>query len=254
MFVNDIFAVVALVTQVSNGVAVGTASGFFYARNDRLFLVTNRHVVTGGNGIAPPDILRLRLHKSMTDLTTNVDFDVPLTHDGKRTWHDHPRYQLNQSDVAVIELDRGVLKGGYYIKALSAQNFLPANFVMQPGEDVMVIGFPRGLSDTKHNLALIRSALVSSAYGVPFNGQPYFIIDANLHPGTSGSPVLTRPKNAWNDQAGNTNFLTGAPIYFLGIHSGTLSVRVGSATEALGLAQVWYGNLIEEIVDSFSSR
>jgi len=113
----------------------------------------------------------------------------------------------------------------------------------------MVIGFPRGLSDSKHNLPLVRNALVSSAYGINFEEAPMFLVDANLHPGMSGSPVLTKPKNIWPDRQGNTNMLTGSPTYFLGVFSATLSVKVSATQEeALGLGAVWYAKLIEDII------
>ena len=67
----------------------------------------------------------------------------------------------------------------------------------------------------------------------------------------SGSHVLTKPKNIWPDRAGNTNMLTGSPSYFLGVFSATLSLKVSATQEeALGLGAVWYGKLIEEIIDS----
>lgn len=118
----------------------------------------------------------------------------------------------------------------------------------------MVIGFPRGVSDTVHNLPLIRNAIVASAYGVPFDGNPVFLIDANLHPGMSGSPALTKPKNIWQDNKGNTDILTGSPIYFLGVHSATLSVMLPSGQEPLGLGSVWYGRVIEEIIPGIKAR
>jgi hypothetical protein len=78
-----------------------------------------------------------------------------------------------------------------------------------------------------------------------------FLVDSNLHPGMSSSPVMTRPKNMWADKKGNTNVLTGSPTYFVGIFSATLSVNVtATQQEALGLGAVWYARLIEEIIAS----
>ncbi|MGH9339895.1 MAG: hypothetical protein ACRD1R_09995 [Acidobacteriota bacterium] len=141
-------------------------------------------------------------------------------------------------DIAVVTLDQS-FTSGIFIKAIALSNFLPERFVMNPGEDVMVIGFPRGLSDSVHNLPLVRNALVSSANSVNVGGFPTFLVDANLHPGMSGSPVLTKPKNIWPDREGNTNILTGSPVYFLGVFSATLSVNLSAnQQEALGLGQV----------------
>jgi S1-C subfamily serine protease len=67
MSFQNVVPSVSLITMLRGGASVGTATGFFYKRGDRLFLVTNDHVCTGkGNdpAIPPslPDTLRLRLH------------------------------------------------------------------------------------------------------------------------------------------------------------------------------------------------
>lgn len=252
--INEILAVVALILQIQNGQEVGTATGFFYIKNEVVYLVTNRHVVLDESKKIKPEILRVKLHTNPADISKNVDLDIPLYINGVTKWHVHNDYARRLIDIAVVEIDPKKLKTGYFFKALSASNFLPKKYVIQPGEDVMVIGFPRGLSDSKHNLPLVRNAMISSAYGIDFQGSPFFLVDANLHPGMSGSPVITKPKNAWPDDKGNIDFLTGSPMYFLGVHSATLGIILPTGEEPLGLGTVWYGYLIEEIVDSFVKK
>lgn len=237
--------------MIQAGKPVGTATGFFYTKSNALYFVTNRHVVVEESKGVRTDILRVRLHTDPSDLTKNVDRDIALYKNGEALWHIHKDYAKRAIDIAVIELDANSFTNGVHIRALSASNFLPEEFLINPGEDVMVIGFPRGLSDSTHNLPLVRSALISSAYGIEFGGSPMFLVDANLHPGMSGSPVMTRPKNVWSDKKGNTNMLTGSPMYFLGIFSATVSVNLSATQqEALGLGTVWYAKLIEEIIGS----
>jgi len=249
--VNELLFVVALVTIFQSGQSVGSATGFFNVKNDVLYFVTNRHVVIDDAKGLEPDALRLRLHSDPGDLTRNVERTIALYRGGKARWHVHRNYPKVPIDVAVIELDQKEITTGALLKALGRSDFLPEKFVINPGEDIMVIGFPRGVSDSKHNLPLIRNALVSSAYGVNFEGAPVFLVNANLHPGMSGSPVLTKPKNIWPDKDGNTNMMTGSPTYFLGVFSATLSFRVtATQEEALGLWTVWYAELIEQIIDS----
>jgi S1-C subfamily serine protease len=252
--INEILAVVILIIQIQSGQTVGTATGFFYIRNDVVYLVTNRHVILDEEKGIKPDTLRVKLHEDPKDMTKNVDFDIPLYSDDSVKWHMHSDYKTKKIDVAVIEIDQGALRAGHFIKGLSSSNFLPKEYVIQPGEDVMVIGFPRGFSDSTHNLPLVRNAMISSAYGVDFQGSPFFLIDANLHPGMSGSPVITKPKNTWPDDKGNINILTGSPMYFLGVHSATIVLPLLSGKESLGLGTVWYGYLIEEIIDSFEKK
>lgn len=254
MGVNELLVSVTLIVQIQNGSPVGQATGFFYSKNDTLYLVTNRHVVCDEARSMKPDALRIRLHTDRMDLSKNAEVDVPLYSNGVPLWHAHPDHATKKIDIAVIELDQKHTKSKYVLKALSSSDFLPRQYVVSPGEDVMVIGFPRGVSDAKHNLPVVRNAMISSAYGVDFNGSPNCIVDANLHPGTSGSPVMTKPKNMWVDDKGTTNLVTGNPMYFIGVHSATLSHVSKSGTEPLGLASVWYAYLIEETIDSFPHK
>lgn len=252
---NDLLVVVALVMQIQKGQPVGTATGFFYLKSDVLYLVTNRHVVIDETKGIKPDLLRVKLHTDPKDLTKNVDVDIPLYSNGSAKWHVHENYATKKTDIAVIELEQKKFKTGFFIKALNASNFLPKDLRITTGEDVIVIGFPRGLSDTEHNLPLVRNAMISSAYGVQFQGNPLFLVDANLHPGMSGSPVMTKPKDVWPDTQGGTRFFTGSPTFFLGAFSATLGVTLPTGQqEQLGLGAVWYGYLIEEIVDSFTRK
>jgi S1-C subfamily serine protease len=251
---SDLLLVVALLVMVQGGKDVGTATCFFYSKDGIVYLVTNRHVVLDEAKGLRPDTLRVRLHTDANDLTKNVERAIPLDRGAKPAWHVHRDYARNGVDVAVVELDARVTVGTV-IKALNRDNFIPDQFLIAPGEDLMVVGFPRGFADTAHNLPIIRGALVASAYGVPFQGAPLFLVDANLHPGMSGSPVMTRPKNIWPDKNGNVSMMTGTPTYFLGVFSATVSVPVSpTEKEALGLGAVWYANLIEEIITAISAK
>jgi S1-C subfamily serine protease len=252
---SEILAIVTLIIQIQNGQPLGTATGFFYIKNDTVYLVTNRHVVMDEEKKIKPDTLRIKLHTDPKDLAKNTPVEIPLYSKGVPKWHVHPDYPTKKIDLTVIELDQNLLKPEYYFKGLTASSLLSNDYEIQPGEDVMAIGFPRGLSDTVHNLPLIRNATISSAYGVSFQGSPFFLIDANLHPGMSGSPVTTKPWTIRRNRKGELKSWTKEPaIYFLGVHSATLGITLQSGEEPLGLGTVWYGNLIEEIIDSFKKK
>lgn len=246
---REILIVVAFVIQIRGGQPIGSGTGFFYFKSDELYFVTNRHMVLDEKKGKKPDTLRLRLHVDANDLTKNQDFDINLYSKKKSLWYDHKNYKKEGIDIAVIKIDSKIMKK-YLVKALSADTFLPKEYPLPPGQDVFVLGYPRGVYDKKHNLPLARNAMVSSTHGIPFLGQQYFLIDALLHPGMSGSPVFTKPSNTWVDDKGNVSFKTGNPIYFLGIHSANINVKLPSGQEPLGLGTVWYADLIEEIIDS----
>jgi hypothetical protein len=234
--------------------AVTQATGFFYVHGETVYLVTNRHVVLDEKKKWRAEGLRLRLHTDRSDFKKSADFDIPLYVNGKPRWHQHPDYEKRPIDIAVVELDQQRITKDFFIKGISLSAFLPADFVIGAGEDVMIMGFPRGVADDLHNLPIIRNASVASAYGVDFRGMPFFLVDANLHKGMSGSPVMTKARNTWTDKKGNISLMPGTPMYFLGIHSSNVSVPLNTGEEEqLGLGTVWYAHLIEEIIASAQS-
>jgi S1-C subfamily serine protease len=249
MAINEIMLTVSLVIQLHGGAQIGTASGFFFESNDKLFFVTNVHVVRGDK--VAPDVLRLRLHTDAADATKNDDYDIPLFDAAKApVWKTDP--QSSEADVAAIQLDKSKLSQKFVLKAWSAANFLPKKYTMQPGEDVFIIGFPLGVSDFPHNLAVLRGGMVASAYGVNFQDKPLFLTDINLPPGTSGSPVVSKPKSTWlNEENGSTELNAGLTYYFLGVHSGTLNVKNPQDGMPIGLGAAWYADVVQRIVDQF---
>jgi len=112
------------------------------------------------------------------------------------------------------------------------------------------MGYPETFHDRRHNLPIFRNAMIASSYRVPFQGMPLFLTDANLHPGTSGSPVITKPKSAWVDDKGNTNLVTGTVYYLVGVHSGTIDPAMTGGKD-IGLGAAWYADLVEDIAAQF---
>jgi hypothetical protein len=247
---GQLFSIITLIIGLRGGQPLQTATGFFYTSHDKVYLVTNRHVVINESENYYPDTLRLRLHLASLDITKSENYDVPLVRNGKPTWHIDPNFASSGIDIAVVELDKDSLTKGHALKWISKDLFLPSNYVLAPGEELMVLGFPRGFSDQLNNLGVARNASIASAYGVNYEGKPLFLVDANLHPGTSGSPVFTKVKSTWNDAAGNTNMDT--KCFFLGINSASLSSVLQNGNEPLGLSVIWYAKNIEDIINSIT--
>jgi hypothetical protein len=130
------------------------------------------------------------------------------------------------------------------------KNFLPQKYPLDPGEDIFVMGYPLAFHDPLHDLPIFRNAMIASSYRVPFRGMPLFLTDANLHPGTSGSPVITKAKSTWVDDKGNTNFVAGTVYYLLGVHSGTVDPSIAGGQQ-IGLGAAWYIDLVEGIAAQF---
>jgi hypothetical protein len=81
-------------------------------------------------------------------------------------------------------------------------------------EDVIMLGYPNGIWDAKHNLPIIRRGVTATHAKLPLNGKPEFLIDAACFPGSSGSPVFLANIGGYFDYAGNLIF--GSRVFLLG--------------------------------------
>jgi S1-C subfamily serine protease len=236
-FLEQFLFVVAPIEIRSGPTTVGVATGFFFLNQDHLFLVTNRHVVRKEGDNFYPDTLRLRLHTNSQDHTQNDFYQLHLYHNRVSVWREKPNVDLVAIEIVREEVAR------FAIKALSSQQLPPPNLVIGLGDEVIIVGYPRGFSDVLHNYPISRTGAVASVYPVDFQGNPFFLVDARLHPGTSGSPVLMKPATMWRTSEGTS--LGGMTTFFLGVNSGEVSF----GPESSGLNAIWYARLVQEITD-----
>ena len=122
----------------------------------------------------------------------------------------------------------------------------------------MVVGYPRGFYDNFPKFPIVKSGVIASKWGMPFGGKPYFLIDAKLFPGSSGSLVISRPtdfvvqkRQAYLRRDGSKEFL------FLGIFSGEpfgkmRPIETDSfvilSKEGYNVGIVWYYHLVPTII------
>jgi hypothetical protein len=198
-----------------------TGTGFFFMNDkDQLFLVTNRHVIIKESETHFPNGIRMLMHTNTNDFTQNRYFEVHLYKGATRLWREP---KPPEADVVAIPLvERNYIDPQQFnMIAFSPYNLLPKRIRLQIGEDVLVMGYPLGeYYDSKYNLPVIRNGIVASAYPVPFRGNPYFLVDARLHIGTSGSPVTTKFRTTWLTTDGTIED-SGFAFYLLGINAAT---------------------------------
>jgi len=229
---------VTRVTTLLGQQVLTNATGFFFERDGRLYLVTSRHVVLDEASDHHPDRIEIELHVNERNLAETVQFSIPLYQGGKSAW----REGLDSAgaiDVVAVRLERAALP-----KTLLLRTFTPANLVgkldtVEMGASVLIVGFPLGVHDTLHRLPVARQSVIASAFGIRFQGKGYFLTDARLHRGTSGAPVVAR-KPAPGD--GRSEF----PWMILGVHASRLDVadRDISQDESLDLNCAWYADIL----------
>ena len=214
------------------------ASGFFFQRDERLFLVTSRHVMVDEPSKHFPDRIEIELHIDADNLAHSTGFSIPLYRDGKGIW----RQGLDVAgdiDVAVIELERAALPATMVYRAFTPAHLPQALDYVEVGASLLVVGFPLGFHDTLHHMPVVRHAIVASCYGLRFQGEGYFLTDARTHRGTSGAPIVMRVADAGADRA-------DLPWLLLGVHSARLDVgtRDLKLDESLGLNCAWYADIL----------
>jgi len=214
------------------------ASGFFFERDARLYLVTSRHVVIDEPSEHWPNRIEIELHVDDVNLTRSTGFSVLLYHEGKGIWH-QGRDSGGDIDVAVIELDRAALPRSANLRAFTPANLQASLDDIEVGASLLVVGFPLGFHDTLHHLPVVRQAAVASSFGVRFQGQGYFLTDARTHRGTSGAPVVMRAAAAGRDDG-------GLPWKLLGVHAARMDMRTRDRQqdESLGLNCAWYADIL----------
>jgi S1-C subfamily serine protease len=217
--------------------ALTNATGFFFERDERLYLVTSRHVLIDAPSEHFPNRIEIGLHTSERDLGQSTGFSLLLYRDGKSTWHQGSD-SGGDIDVAMIEVDRSALPEAAVLHAFTPQHLQPGPEAIEVGSSVLIVGFPLGFHDQLHHLPVVRQSVIASAFGIRFQGQGYFLTDARTHRGTSGAPVVMRDAAAAqrNDPL---------PWKLLGVHSARLDVsRDLEQDESLGLNCAWYADIL----------
>jgi hypothetical protein len=238
MMVESLLLAVTRVTTLFGQQRLTNATGFFFARDHRLFLVTNRHVVLDEASGHRPDRLEIELHVAPENVALTTQFSIPLYRNRTPVWRE-VRDSAGTIDVVAVELERPALP-----ETLLSHPFTPAHLVKQldqieVGTSVLIVGFPLGFHDTLHRLPVARQAVIASAFGIRFQGNGYFLTDARMHRGTSGAPVVARDAT---QGAGRAEL----PWKLLGVHAARMDVadRDVQQDERLDLNCAWYADAL----------
>src|SRR5260221_12165453 len=81
------------------------ASSFFFERDERLFLVTGRHVMIDEPSKHFPDRIEIELHIDPDNMAKSTGFSIPLYRHGKSLWR-QGLDTADEVDVAEVESER----------------------------------------------------------------------------------------------------------------------------------------------------
>ena len=236
--VETLLLTVVRISPTLQNQKLSNATGFFFRREGRLFLVTSRHVVLDERTKHRPDRIEIELHVDPSNVTVVEQRSIPLYLNGQALWREASDTG-GLLDVVTIELDPMTLPNTLLYQAFSVEHLVNTLDDIEVGARVLVAGFPLGFHDELHRLPVTRQAVIASSFGLRFQGQGYFLTDARLHRGMSGAPVVARIAT---EQSGRQSL----PWYLLGIHSARMDVSNRDATqdERLDLNCAWYANAL----------
>ncbi|MBI4328485.1 MAG: trypsin-like peptidase domain-containing protein [Chloroflexi bacterium] len=183
------------VPNSSGNVTVGT--GFFLEmpspRPGRhvLLLISAKHVLNN-----PLQIVHMLLNKRGIS-KDHVELGKPINYlaQYKEAYFEHPSLDI---DLACVNVSNVLSRQDIMFKNLQREMF--ADFTeswLMAGRQVLLVGYPENRYDEANNLPILRTGTIASLPKVDFDGKPQFLIDAQVFPGSSGSPVFMNNGTEW---------------------------------------------------------
>lgn len=194
---------------------IGTSFIFSYKLEEKgyPFLVTNKHIVTG----AQKGWLTF-IQKSDGKPLLGTDYRLAVE-DFENIWIGHPNENIDVTIAPFMPIFNHIQKAevNIYYRMIGSELVPSENALKHVDaiEEVVFIGYPIGIWDTKNLLPIVRKGITASPITIDFRGEPQFLVDASIFPGSSGSPVFLYNPGIYADKTGGT--VVGTRLYFLGI-------------------------------------
>lgn len=208
--------------EIRNGKRISVKSvgtGFFFLFNiekdkTMLTLVTNKHVIDGSfEGFFKFNTVENGKPKYGDTVTIKVT-------NFEKLWIVHPT-----EDLAIIPILPFVNSMITRTKKMLSIIPIPEDIIpsedteskLEAIEEVIMIGYPKGFSDSINNVAIIRKGITATPYFINYNNTPRFLVDIPIFSGSSGSPIFIYS----NGKMGGLDAFIQTPpkIIFIGIAS-----------------------------------
>jgi hypothetical protein len=220
----------------------GSGTGFIYSfklkEGDVPVLVTNKHVI---ENVSNCKIVFV----SMDENENPVDdkhLEVELDEDFMTSWIMHPESGIDLCCIVLGPILNHFKNQGSipYISMIRA-DMRPNNEELsniKAIEEVIMIGYPRGLFDQVNNKPIIRRGITATHPLKNYNGKEDFLIDIAAFKGSSGSPVLILNQNGYHHNGEYE--IGGTRLIFLGVlYSGPMFDFEGKIVFSENLNEVY---------------
>lgn len=262
---DQLFFVTAYLEGKAENGSGRAGTGFVYTvptdRGDANFLVSNKHVFAGLSE------LTVRMVRAGDDQTLQLGSatQITLTDFNDGLWKGHPDASV---DVAALPLgtiaDAMVGMGAPpFFRSIPSDISLTdiTSRTLDSIEEVVFVGYPNGIYDDKNFTPVVRRGSTATPISIDYRGEPAFLIDASVFPGSSGSPVFVLNQGSYTSR--NGGIVIGQRFIFLGVLAAVhvrqvvgsliqLPATVGVQTsETLDLGIVYRAQAIDQTVDLF---
>ena len=161
-------------------------------------------------------------------------------------YYEHPDQDV---DLACINISIIDSKNAFY-KHIYLEMFSTCDEAeLLPGNEVWFIGYPENRYDVIHNLPILRKGFIASIPHIDYNGKKHIVIDAQVFPGSSGSPVFTNIDGKYR---------------LVGVISETMiknqklqeiaAISDSQVQQIIGLGLIQKSTLVKELIDNVISE
>jgi hypothetical protein len=233
-----------LALQTSPTTTISSGTGFVVMSDARPHLITNYHVLAGRhpqtrqpldeNAAIPNRVVIY--HNAKDQLGAWLPRTEPLYDAaGRPNWLELPDAPSQKIDVVALPLTETA-----EIALYEYDHLAPAQLVMQPTEQVSIVGFPFGRA-AGGLFAVWTQGTIASEPDIDFDDLPVMLVDSRTRPGQSGSPVIAH-RTAGSYQTKDAFVVGGAAVTELvGVYSGRMN-------EESDLGMVWKREVIDRLL------
>lgn len=260
-----LFSTIRIETTAIDGTPVGSGTSFVFRDPDSvsghdLFLVSNKHVIKSGWNAY------LFFTKQSEDGKPILGEPFTVHMEGFEVqWCGHPDENV---DVAVMPLSwqlDSIAKDNYraFLRPVTVDDLATDDdfLKLDIASPVLFVGYPNGMFDQKHYTPIVRQGNVATPAELDFNGEPIFLIDASVFPGSSGSPVFSY-EHSWDGNIARVKLLGLISAVFTQRTDGTIEwipaptnvVPIPSVRQMIDLGVVFKARLIRETIAHFWSK
>lgn len=158
---------------------------------------------------------------------------IAIRQGGQELWTHHA-----VRDVAAIRIvaPAAFAKAAIPLAWLAGDDAM-TRYALSPGDEMMTLGFPQGLSANTAGFPILRAGKVASYPLGPSTAFPTFLLDFHVFPGNSGGPVFLEPRMTAQPGAEKP------PTHLI---AGMLTQQVEVGAENLGIGIVTQARFVRE--------